>query len=132
VDVVYADTSALVKLVAPEPESVALRAWLAERTWVVSDLHRTELRRAARRTGAGTEAVLARAEALLAELDTIRLDGSVFDAAGRLEPVALRSLDALHLAAALRLGPDLAGLVTYDDRLIAAAHRHDITTWSPA
>jgi len=132
VDVVYADASAVVKLIQPEAESAALRAWLAGRTWVVSDLHRTELRRAAQRTGTLATATLARAVALLGELDLIRLDGSVFDRAGRLEPAGLRSLEALHLAAALALGPDLAGLVAYDDRLIAAAHHHDIATWSPA
>jgi len=131
VEVVYADTSAVVKLIQPEAQSAALRAWLAGRTWVVSDLHRTELRRAAQRTGGLADAATARAEALLAELNTIRLDGSVFDRAGLLDPVGLRSLDALHLAAALTLGPDLAGLVVYDDRLIDAAHHHDIATWSP-
>ncbi len=131
-EVVYADTSAVVKLIQPEDGSAALRGWLAQRRWVVGDLHRTELRRAARRAGDVAEAVLARAEGLLAELDTIRLDGSVFDRAGRLAPAGLRSLDALHLATALVLGPDLAGVVTYDERLAAAAHHHDIVTWSPA
>ncbi|MGH9247795.1 MAG: type II toxin-antitoxin system VapC family toxin [Acidimicrobiales bacterium] len=129
--VVYADTSAVVKLVQPEAGSAALRAWLGARRWVVSDLHRTELRRAALRTGVLADATLVRADRLLAELDTIRLHGSVFDGAGRLEPAGLGSLDALHLAAARTLGPDLAGLVAYDDRLIAAAGHHGITTWSP-
>ena len=47
----YLDTSALVKLVAPEPESAVLRQWLEARAeaLVTSDLARTELFRAVRR-----------------------------------------------------------------------------------
>lgn len=130
-EVVYADTSAVVKLVQPEVHSGALRSWLTERRWVVSDLHRTELRRAALRAGRFADEMMARAERLLAELDTIRLVGSVFDDAGRIGPDRLRSLDALHLAAATTLGPDLAGIVAYDDRLLEAARHHSIATWSP-
>ena len=58
----YVDTSALVKLIRTEPESAALIAWLSDRDWIVGDLHRTELRRAARRVGPATAA---RAERLL-------------------------------------------------------------------
>lgn len=40
-------------------------------------------------------------------------------------------LDAVHLAAALELGDDLDGLVTYDDRLADAARFHGITVIAP-
>jgi uncharacterized protein len=56
----------------------------------------------------------------------------VFEEAGRLDPTILRSLDALHLAAALSLGDDLETLVAYDDRLVQAAHVTGIRTTSPA
>jgi uncharacterized protein len=46
--------------------------------------------------------------------------------------VSLRSLDALHLASALSLGPDLDGLVTYDNRLAQAAEELGIRTLAPA
>lgn len=124
----YVDTSALVKLVRTEAESAALLRWLADRRWVVGDLHRTELRRAARRAGAATAR---RADALLAEIDVIAIDGAMYDAAGRLDPPELRSLDALHLACSLALGPDLAGVVAYDQRLLDAARRQGIPTASP-
>jgi hypothetical protein len=114
----YLDTSALAKFVRPEPETRPLRRWLASRRWILSDLHRTELRRAAARAGGRASA---RAERLLAESDVIRVDADVFDRAGRLLPLDLRSLDALHLAAALTLGSDLAGIVVYDERLRSAA-----------
>jgi predicted nucleic acid-binding protein len=48
-----------------------------------------------------------------------------------MSPVGLRSLDAIHLATALVLGPDLAGIVAYDRRLARAADGHGITVWSP-
>jgi predicted nucleic acid-binding protein len=114
----YLDTSALAKFVRVEPETTPLRRWLASRRWILSDLHRTELRRAATRAGGRAPA---RAERLLAESDVIRVDADVFDRAGRLLSLDLRSLDALHLAAALTLGSDLAGIVVYDERLRSAA-----------
>jgi hypothetical protein len=43
----------------------------------------------------------------------------------------LRSLDAIHLAAALDLGDDLDGLVTYDERLGEAARLNGITVLAP-
>ena len=127
-DVHYVDTSAVVKLIRTEPESAALVVWLSARRWVVSDLHRTELRRAARRTGPVTAA---RAERLLAHLEIIALEGSAFDTAGRLEPPELRSLDAIHLTCALVLDADLAGIVAYDERLLDAARQTRIPTASP-
>ena len=128
-EVWYADTSAVAKLVQPEPETGALLDWLGGRRWVVSDLHRTELRRAALRVGPGT---LARAERLLAEVDLLTLSGNEYDLAGRLQPAGLRSLDALHLAAARALGRDLAGVVGYDQRLLDAAAEAGIPVASPA
>jgi uncharacterized protein len=56
---------------------------------------------------------------------------STFEAAGRLEPAALRTLDAVHIAAALDLGDDLVGMVTYDDRLAEAARSNGVPVVSP-
>lgn len=53
------------------------------------------------------------------------------DRAGDLEPDALRSLDAIHLAAALSIGPDLAVLITYDERLRDAALAQGMLVESP-
>jgi predicted nucleic acid-binding protein len=124
----YLDTSALAKLVRPEHESAALRRWLAGRQWIVSDLHRTELRRAALRAGGRA---LARADRIIAESDVLQVDADTFDRAGRSLPASLRSLDALHLAAAASLGPDLAGVVAYDERLRRAVSDAGITTAAP-
>ena len=125
----YVDTSALAKLVQTEPESAALRKWLNGRRWILSDLHRTELRRAATRVDG---LAVARAERLLAAADVLKLDADVFDQAGLLQPNSLRSLDALHVAVAMRLGEDLAGIVAYDERLLEAATLLGLRTISPS
>lgn len=124
----YLDTSALAKLVRPETETSALRRWLTTRRWISSDVVRTELRRAAARAGGRA---LARADRLVAQADLLCVTAEVFDDAGRLEPSSLRSLDALHLAAAQLLGPDLAGIVAYDVRLADAASALGLTVAAP-
>ncbi len=124
----YLDTSALAKLVRPEAETTTLRRWLRSRRWIASDVVRTELRRAAARAGGRAPA---RADRLVAEADLLSVTAEVFDDAGRLEPSSLRSLDALHLAAARLLGPDLAGIVAYDERLADAARALGITVAAP-
>ena len=53
------------------------------------------------------------------------------DQAGLLDPTALRTLDAIHLAAALVLGDDHDAIVT-DDRLAQGALANGIAVVSPA
>ena len=124
----YLDTSATAKLVRPEAETAQLRRWLRSRSWLTSDLQRTELRRAAARAGGRAPA---RADRILTEIDLIAVTPDVFDAAGRLSLASLRSLDAIHLAAALTLGPDLAGIVAYDDRLTESAEALGLAVKAP-
>ncbi|HSL60024.1 MAG TPA: type II toxin-antitoxin system VapC family toxin [Acidimicrobiales bacterium] len=127
----YVDTSALVKLVVAEPETAALRSWLAaaDRDLVASDLVRTELVRAVRRA-VPDRARLARQ--VLESVTLVQITSAIFEAAGRLDPLELRSLDAVHLASALDLGDDLEGVVTYDERLAAAAAVHGVAVNSPS
>jgi predicted nucleic acid-binding protein len=126
----YLDTSAFVKQLRREPESEALRKWLDTSPEVVSsDLLRTEARRVVL---GGSRELRQRCDEMLEAITLIRLTPELFDAAGTLEPRGMRSLDALHLAAALVLGEELAGIVAYDRRLIAAAASLEITTVSPA
>ncbi len=126
----YVDTSALVKLVVAEAETAALRKWLQEDggDLVACDLVRTELMRAVRRVV--PDRVL-QARAVLDSVTLVEVRSAVFEAAGRLDPSGLRSLDAIHLAAALDLGDDLDGLVTYDDRLADAAVFNGVTVVTP-
>ena len=126
----YADTSALVKLVVAEAETAALRSWIRAESadLVSSDLARTELLRAVRRV-AGDRAVQARA--VLDSVTLVSVRTETFETAGQLDPATLRTLDALHIASALELGDDLAGLVTYDDRISDAARSHGIAVVAP-
>jgi predicted nucleic acid-binding protein len=126
----YIDTSALVKLVVREPETDSLRDWLAEtpRDPVTCDLARTELLRAVRRVAPD---LLVQARMVLDLVTITEVTTAVFETAGRLDPAILRTLDAIHVAAALDLGDDLEGMVTYDERLAQAAEQNGIRVTAP-
>lgn len=114
---VYLDSSAIVKLVVPEPESQALRRYLAVRgERVASALVRVEVVRALRRAHGAEQGTLRHAEQVLERIAPVALDEPVLRAAGALEPKQLRSLDAIHLATALSLD-GLEAVITYDKRL---------------
>lgn len=127
---VYADTSALVKLVFDEPETESLISWMDEvdADFVTCDLTRTELMRVAQRIDA-ERAVEARD--VLDACTILALDGSVFERAGLLAPSELRSLDAIHLAAAHMIGEELDGMLSYDARLAHAARTRGLRSVHP-
>lgn len=114
----YLHTSAAVKLVNREEHTDALATYLAEaptERLVSCGLIRTELRRA---VGVPSPQV----ESLLAALGIVELSASLLDAAGRLAPgTLLRSLDAIHLSAAVSIGRSLHSVLTYDRRTADAA-----------
>ncbi len=117
--IVYLDSSALLKLVAKEPESTALRRyWQLLGRRVSSALARAEVLRAA--YGIGPEPLL-RARDVLRRLDLLTIDEELLERAAFLEPLTLRTLDAIHLASALALGSELEEVVTYDKRMAEAA-----------
>lgn len=126
----YLDSSALVKLAVEEPESGVLRRYLRRRRPLVSSaLARTEVLRALLLEG---DEGAARGRAVLSRVELIRLNDRVLNAAGVLLPPDVRSLDAIHLATAGRLGPDLAQIVTYDDRMLDTAKLLGLRAASPA
>jgi predicted nucleic acid-binding protein len=61
----------------------------------------------------------------------LTLSTSVCERAAILEPEVMRSLDALHLAAALEMGDELEGVVTYDQRLAVGAEALGISVAAP-
>jgi predicted nucleic acid-binding protein len=127
----YLDSSALVKLLAPEIESAALRDWL--RDWpdrFTSVLTHVEVMRALRRTRMPTSA-FSQADAMLQSLDLIHLVGGVLELAAKLKDPVLRSLEAIHLACALSIGDLPEAFVTYDTRLASAAKRLKIPVAAP-
>lgn len=129
----YLDTSAFLKLAVRESGSAAMRRWAdAEEAgsgalWS-SDLLVTEAIRAARRV---SPQALQATRDLLGRIALVTVTPEIFTRAGELDPVILRSLDALHLAAAMSLGSDLEGVVTYDERMTEAASTLGIPTVAP-
>jgi len=126
----YAETSALGKLILDESHAGAMRRWWQQnyRLTATCILSRTELVRAIRRFDPSS---IEAARDVLAMIRILNLGQAAFDHAAELKPSTLRSLDAIHLAAALRLQPDLEGLVTYDARLADAATQAGVTVIAP-
>lgn len=128
------------KLVIREPETAALEGWLAARpAWASSALVRVEVLRAVRRStpalaalgvSLGDAQLLLKARDVLEAVNLIRVDEAVLDRAGRLDPPALRALDAIHLATALAL-EQLETFVTYDAQLAEAARSAGLTVFAP-
>lgn len=131
----YADASALVKLVRDEAETRSLRDYVEDADLVSCELVLTEVRRAVRRRGVleprePVTGLLARAEELLGRMTLLPLDPELLTTAGALPEPALRSLDAIHVAAAIVLSP-LEAFVTYDERQAAAARLSGLRTAAP-
>jgi predicted nucleic acid-binding protein len=129
----YLDASALVKLATVEAESVRLRSHLDRyAARVTSRLSRVEVLRALLRRVPASDAATDAVNTMFDGLLIVELDESVVAVAAGLEPPALRSLDAIHLASALAMGDELDALVTYDRRLADAARGVGLTVVSPA
>jgi uncharacterized protein len=132
VTLVYLDSSALMKLVVNEPESAALIEFLSARPHRVSSaVAFTEVPRALRHAGFGS-AERRRAGEILRRLALVDVDRPVLTVAAVLDPPALRTLDAIHLATALAVREDLDALVTYDRRLRVAAEGAHLEVLAPA
>jgi predicted nucleic acid-binding protein len=129
----YLDSSAVVKLVQREAESTALRRYLRRHRGddrVTSTLARTEVVRAVL-PGGGAAVGMARRQ--LGLLFQIPLDVDVLDQAATIAPEAgLRTLDAIHLVSARRLGAELRAVVTYDQRMADAAVTIGLPVEGPA
>jgi predicted nucleic acid-binding protein len=124
----YLDASAFVKTIVREPESERLLAWLEQ--WpdrVSCALLRTEAVRAVRPHG---QDAVGRARRALATISLIRLDDRLLDAAAEHGP-PLRSLDAIHVAAAQALGAELGVIATYDERMSRAAEGLGLAVVAP-
>ena len=127
---IYFDSSALVKRVREEVESAALENWITSqdaRVGICSSLVRVEVVRAVAADG---PAAVARARRIFNELSLIQLTYGRLDAAANLA-APLRSLDAIHLASAMRLGSSLRAFVAYDRRLLAAAEQVGLPAVAP-
>ena len=69
---------------------------------------------------------------MLDRVTQVDISSAVIEAASRLPDPMLCSLDAIHLATALLISEDIDTLVSYGDRLLAAAAGHGVPTASPS
>jgi predicted nucleic acid-binding protein len=132
VSLYYVDTSAAIKLLMEETHSTAFAAFYdahADAEWVSSALLRIEIMRAVARA---KPVLLPDARDLLLAFSYIAIDDEIVEGTMNEPDRALRSLDAIHLATARLLGPDIDAVVTYDDRLAAAATDAGLVTASPS
>jgi uncharacterized protein len=142
---IYLDTCALLKLIRTDAHSAALNAFIdasPDTRWFSSEVARTELVRTVRRInhddrgrlidGTRLNAELSYAERLCAQIDLIAVSTRVLTEAAAIEQPFLRTLDAIHLAAAQSLRASLSAFVTYDKRLAGAAQELGLPALSPA
>lgn len=123
-DALYVESSALVKLIIDEPESEKLHRALVGAWLVSSRLTDVEVHRAAQiadRT--------ARAYDVLERCDLVAVDEDVLTRARELVSPRLRTLDAIHLATALKVHS--RRFATYDRRLIEAASAEGLAVLHP-
>lgn len=126
----YVDTSVFGRVILEEPDKTAIKRDLAKFDQrVASRLLRIELRRVGRR-----EDALEEADRILESVLLIPLDEDVLASAETISPTTVGTLDAIHLATAIRLSKagELDALMSYDKHLAAAAREHGLEVLSPS
>jgi predicted nucleic acid-binding protein len=125
--VLYLDASAITKLVVSEPESSALRTRVHGERLVTARVAVVEVSKAVARANPDADA-----GPVLAHLAFVELDAELARIAAAVGGARLRALDAIHLAAALRVVGDVSAFVTYDDRQAAAVRAAGLSVEAPA
>lgn len=126
---VYVDTSVLGRVLLDEPDKQAIQRDLAKFAQrVASRLLRVELRRVGLR-----RKLLDRADSLIADISLIPIDDRILDATETIAPPTVGTLDAIHLATAIRLSKEgrLDTLMTYDKQLADGAQQHGLEVLAP-
>lgn len=128
-ELTYADSSALVKLLIDEPESVALEREIAKGSVLTtSRIAIVEVSRATALSDPSPE----KAEdtrRLLSSCLLVQVTDEVLEGALTLVSEHVRTLDAIHLATALRMNAQR--MLTYDRRMLASAVEHGIAVSHP-
>lgn len=129
-DLAYLDSSALTKLLLPEPETSALEAWILERDGLFSSkLSTAECGRALLRAGRAPSGDAV--ERVFEAFVLLEVSAQLLHDAAALPPPLLRTLDALHVSTALSLAEPGLFYVTYDHRMADAARAHGLTVVQP-
>jgi predicted nucleic acid-binding protein len=130
VSALYVDTSVLGRVLLDEPDTAAIRRELGHfERHISSRLVRVELHRLGL-----LKDMLEYVDELLSGNVLIPLDETILTAAETIAPSVVRTLDAIHLATAVRLAGagQLDALMTYDKQLAEGAREHGITVLSPS
>ena len=125
--VLYLDASAITKLLIAEPESETLLSAVRGNTLISSRVVVVEVGKAVARADPSVDP-----QPVLARVAFIELDADLAQIAGGTGSAALRALDAIHVASALRVGGEIAAFVTYDDRQASAARSAGLIVVSPS
>jgi predicted nucleic acid-binding protein len=134
--ILYVDTSALLKLLVREAESIAIERelvqWQSLATSVVTEV---ELPRAvARAREDRPDAVIDGSlvlQGIIASAAIVELTDDIVASARDIAPVHVGALDAIHIASALSLDIELAGVATYDNRMKNALIRAGANVVAP-
>jgi uncharacterized protein len=119
-----------VKLVIEEPESAALSSYIdAAAMLATSQLAIVEVSRATALANPDPD-VQGEVDRLFSSCLLVDVSAQLLRSARKLTSGWLRTLDAIHLASALRIEAD--ELLAYDRRLLAVAPEHGIAVASPA
>ncbi len=126
----YFDTSAMLKLVLDEAGTKPLRALVGEiqqrgEQPTTSWLGETEFRRSGLRHGIAQETT----EGALADFAVFEMPREAYEAASRFPLRGLRTLDALHIAAAIRARTEF--FISYDQRQCEAAAELGLDVLTP-
>jgi predicted nucleic acid-binding protein len=125
----YVDTSALGRLIQREPDAAVIRRCMSnyDQLWS-SELLVVELRRLGTRTRR-----LHDAERLLASVELLPISSEALLRASRVKPMIVRTLDAIHLDAALTLRDEreIAAVLTFDRQLGSGCRHHGLAVEVP-
>ena len=125
----YIDASAFVKLIVEEKETQALLKSLPS-SLISGEILTVEVMRTTVHSDAET---IAFARKLLAGINFMPISSEVISIASLFGAhIKSKTLDAIHLAAALSIGSTIDGIITYDKTMIADAKLLGIPVLSPA
>lgn len=122
----YLDASALTKLIIDEPGSSDLERLVQHRSLVTSRVAVVEVAKAIGRASSNADA-----RPVFDLLSLVEFDDAIASLASATGGPTLRALDAIHVATAIRLGPELESFITYDERQGVAAKAAGLKVLSP-
>jgi len=109
-----------------EPETESLQDLVRGRLLASSRVAVVEVAKAVARANPDADP-----QPVFALLAFVELDADLASVAGATGGTSLRALDAIHVASALRLGDEVDGFVTYDDRQADAARAVGLHVHAP-